>query len=165
MSTLYLPPRIIFTSQPVIQPPEGHLESWQPQDKNLSWVLANGIDYKLSLFITLLSFPELNFKKKWAVTSKVTAPKRAQTSEVTFPMSLMVLSSLLVPEAKRILNLKLFIEVLQIFFLSEKEWSVTTTTKACRLLRLSPVDLRAGNTLGTVVKIIYTESTLPVGQK
>lgn len=64
MSTLYLPPRIIFISQPVIQPPEGHLESWQPQDKNLSWVLANGIDYKLSLFITLLSFPELNFKKK-----------------------------------------------------------------------------------------------------
>lgn len=80
-------------------------------------------------------------------------------------MSLMVLSSLLAPEAKRILNLKLFIEVLQIFFLSEKEWSVTTTTKACRLLRLSPVDLRAGNTLGTVAKIIYTESTLPVGQK
>lgn len=53
ISTLYLPLRIIFTSQPVIQPPEGHLESWRPQNKNLSQVLPNGIDYKLSLFITV----------------------------------------------------------------------------------------------------------------
>lgn len=56
-----------------------------------------------------------------SVTSKVTTPKRAQTSEVTFPMPLMVLSSVLAPEAKGILNLKLFIEVLQIFFCQKRK--------------------------------------------
>lgn len=35
-----------FTFQPVIQPPKGHLVSWQPQNKNLSLVLANGINHK-----------------------------------------------------------------------------------------------------------------------
>lgn len=47
------PWRIIVTSQSVSQPPEEQLESWLPQNKSLPWVLADGIDYKLSLFITV----------------------------------------------------------------------------------------------------------------